>query len=184
VRLAGKPCGPKRGLWRATVVALDYEQRWVELDAALPAEGWDGAGVYFTNHRYSRTTAYRVYGVEPAGGRTRIRLGPQPMLLGQGRVHQRTAGGVLLSDVPHEYARSVVGGRNTRFFDGKLLRGAGGAATHIQSVEARVPMRIAVDRIDGFKEGEALLYYDVQQGDEALVPTCWQGTLDAPQAMR
>ena len=177
VRVAGKPWGPKHGVFRGKVAALDYEQRWVEIDAALPSQGWDGAGVYFSSPGYSRATAYRIYGIERAGERTRIQLGPQPMLLGRGRVHQLAPGNVILSDIPHEYGRSVVGGRRTGFFDGKLVRGPAGVATRIKSVEFGVPMTLRVESIEGFTEGDTLYYYDVHKGDDVTLPLSWHGPM-------
>ena len=82
---------------------------------------------------------------------------------------------MILSDVPHEYARSVVGGSTTRFFDGKLLRGPNGASTHVDTIEFAAPMKLHVESIDGFEEGDSLYYYDVQKGDRVVVLTAWDG---------
>jgi len=175
VRLAGKAYGPRQGFHRGTVTALSYEDRWVDIDARIPEGAWDGAAVTFENPKYSRHTAYRVYGVEPKAGGARIRLGPQSMLLGQGCVHRVSADGVIKSDVPHEYARSVVGGKLTRFFDGKLLRSSSGATTHIKTMVFGRPMTLRVESVDGFKEGDTLFYYDVQEGDAATLAVSWDG---------
>ena len=174
VRLNGKPCGPKQGIFRGTVLDLSYDENWVQTDIELPQDDGSGSAVCFSNPRYSRNTAYRIYGAESTPKGTRIQLGPQSMLLGQGRVHQLTPG-VILSDVPHEYARSVVGGSTTRFFDGKLLRGSSGTSTHVDTIEFAAPMKLHVESIDGFEEGDSLYYYDVQQGDSIVVLTAWEG---------
>jgi hypothetical protein len=85
---------------------------------------------------------------------------------------------MISSDVPHEYALSVVGGLNTRFFDGKLVLGERGASTRIESVEFGVPMKLRVESTDGFRVGEKLYYYDVRRGDRVVIPTAWQGRLE------
>lgn len=174
VRLDGKPCGPKRGLFEGAVVELDYDRQWVESDLRLSAEDCAGPIVYFSNPKYSRNSAYRIGDVEPTARGVRIGLGSQSMLLGQGRVHQLKPN-VILSDVPHEYARSVVGGSNTRFFDGKLVLGESGASTRIEAVEFGAPMELRVEAAEGFRVGDKLSYYDLQKGDRVVIPTTWQG---------
>ena len=176
VRVNGKQCGPEHGVFRGTIVDLDYDDRWVEVDLELPQEekDWSGSAVYFTGAGYSRNTAYRIYGVEPTSQGTRIKLGPQSMLLGQGRVH-RLEPNLILSDIPHEFAISVVGGHKTRFFDGKLVRSQNGASTNIKTIEFGAPMKIYVDSTEGFEDGDTLHYYDLQKGDGVAIPTAWEG---------
>jgi len=177
VHVNRKSCGPERGVFRGPVVDLNYDHRWVETDLQLPPGDFSGRAVYFKGPNYSRNTAYRIYGVEPTTRGTRISLGPQSMLLGQGRVHQRMPG-VILSDIPHPYTCSVVGGRTTRFFDGKLLRNGKGAATHIRTVEFGAPMKLHVESTEGFEEGDTLYYYDLQPGDRLTILTAWEGRPD------
>jgi len=174
VRVNGRPCGPEHGVIRGTIVDLDYDDRWVEADLELPPNDWSGSAVYFTGAGYSRNTAYRIYDSERAARGTRIKLGPQSMLLGQGRVHQLKPN-LILSDVPHEYARSVVGGNKTRFFDGKLVRNQNGVKANIKTVEFGAPMKLHVDSTEGFGDGDTLYYYDLQKGDTLAIPTAWEG---------
>jgi hypothetical protein len=97
VHLAGRPVGPACGRYSGRVVALDEEEHTVDVDVALPAAGISRL-VTFRNPGYSRDTTYCVYGLSPLPeGGTRIDLGDQPLLLGQGRVHERLPGGVLTS---------------------------------------------------------------------------------------
>ena len=175
VSIGGKPAGPQQGVFRGHAVELDYDQRWIETDLRLPPGEWTGAAVYLSNPRYSRNTAYRIHTVEPTPRGARIGLGPQPMLLGQGRVHQVEKSRIL-SDIPHEYGKSVVGGINSRFFDGKLVRNDRGAATHIRSLEFASPMRLHVESTQGFQAGDTLSYYDVQPGDQVMVLSAWEGS--------
>lgn len=162
---------PEVAAFEGRLRTIDYEARWIETSAKLPVHGLDGEGVYFTNPRYSRNTAYRIHHLEALKGGSRIHLGSQPMLLGHGRVHQVTAEDTVLSDIPHDYGRSVIGGNNPRFFDGKLLRASSGAATQIKQVLYSTPMQITVDSAKDFRDGDALFYYDVQEGDAFRIPT-------------
>ena len=173
VRIAGERYGPAKGLWQGRVVKLSCDERWVEVDTKLP-DGLKAEGVYFSNPKYSRNTAYRIYGIEPTSRGSRVALGPQPMLLGQGRVHQITLAGEILSDIPHDYAKSRISGRNSRFFDGKLVSNGRGASTHLEAMLSGTPMRLKVESVEGFAEGDKLYYYDVQIGDEAAVPAAWE----------
>ena len=171
--VAGRRYGPDRGIWTGKVIALSYDERRVEVDAAVPAS-IRADGIYFSNPGYSRNTAYRIYGTERTPRGTRIDLGPQPMLLGQGRVHQIGLDNVVFSDIPHDYARSVVGGKNSRFFDGKLVTNGRGALTRLKRIVSDSPMQLAVDSTDGFGDGDTLYYYDVQVGDTFAIPTAWE----------
>ena len=175
VRLDGKPCGPRLGIFSGTVVGLNHEERWVETDSQFTPDECDAPAVYFSNPGYSRNTAYRIYGIQPTADGTRISLGPQSMLLGQGRVHQLEPG-TIRSDVPHEYTRSVVGGSNPRFFDGKLVTNQSGASTRIKTMEFGTPTKLQVESTEGFQPGDTLYYYDVQEGDRLTIPTAWEGS--------
>ena len=174
VRLDGKPCGPKQGVFSGTVVGLNHEEGWVETDVKFAPGESASPAVYFSNPVYSRNTAYRIYGTQPTADGTRINLGPQSMLLGQGRVHQLKPGEIQ-SDVPHEYTRSVVGGSNPRFFDGKLVTNQDGSFTRIQTMEFGKPTKLQVESTQGFQAGDTLYYYDVQKGDRLEIPMAWEG---------
>ena len=173
VTVDGKRYGPAKGVWEGKVVSLSYDERWVEVDTALPEDARP-AGVYFSNPEYSRNTAYRIYGAKPTPQGTRIDLGAQPMLLGQGRVHDITLDGDILSDIPHDYARPRIGASNSRFFDGKLVTNGRGASTHLKAMLYGLPMKLKVESVGGFAEGDKLFYYDVQVGDDVVVPTAWE----------
>ena len=174
VRLDGKPCGPKQGIFSGTVVGLNHKERWVETDLQFTPDKRAARAVYFSNPGYSRNTAYRIYDVRPIADGIRIGLGPQSMLLGQGRVHQLEPS-TIQSDVPHEYTRSVVGGSNPRFFDGKLVTSSSGVSTHIRTMEFGTPTKLQVESTKGFQAGDTLYYYDVQKGDRVVIPTAWEG---------
>jgi len=180
VSLAGRALGPRQGRYTGKVTAIDEQRHSVDLATAIPADGISRM-VIFRNPAYSRDTAYRIAGLAPMpGGGTRIDLGDQPILLGTGRVFQRRPGNTIASDVPHEFARSVVGGATTRFFDGKRLGNGRGAQTTIRQVVHGEPMRIDVQDASGFAEGDTLFYYDVSPGDQAMVYTAWEGKPPAP----
>ncbi len=176
VRIDGGPMGPAAGVCRGHVLSLDCDERWIETDFQLPQQDWLGSAVCFGNPGYSRGTAYRIYGAETTSGGMRIHLGPQSMLLGRGRVHELGEKRIL-SDVPHQYALSVIGGSNSRFFDGKLVQNDRGAATRIESIEFASPMKIHVEDTRGFQVGDRISYYDVQEGDTVAVALAWHGTV-------
>ena len=68
-----------------------------------------------------------------------------------------------------------MGGPNTRYFDGMLVRNGSGASTRIEAVEFGAPMKLRVESTKGFRVGDKVYYYDLQKGDHAVVPTTWQG---------
>lgn len=173
VSIGARRYGPDKGIWRGTVTDLNYEERWIELDADLPAD-LHAECVYFSNPKYSRNTAYRIYGTRRTARGARLELGPQPLLLGQGRVLQVTLEGDILSDIPHDYCRSKVGGSNPRFFDGKLLTNERGTKTNLQTMTYGSPMKLEVESADDFRDGDVLFYYDVQIGDAVTIPTAWE----------
>jgi hypothetical protein len=164
------------------VVAVNYEEHWVEVqtESPLPATGLEGEPAIFSSPRYTRTTAYRIAKISPAARgraapRVRIEFGDQAMRLGQGRVHQIPDEHTILTDIPHEYAQSVIGGTNDGFFNGKLLQGEGGAKTFLRAVEFDTPMKLRVESSAGFQEGEVLHYCDLAVGDIVTIPTStWQ----------
>ena len=173
--VAGKRYGPERGLWQGTVKGLDHDKRWIEIDTVVPGDV-NAACIYVSNHAYSRNTAYRIAAITPVDAGTRIGLGTQPMLLGQGRIHEIADGNTILSDIPHEYGRSVVGGTNPRFFDGKRLFNGRGAETNLRTAVFGSPVKLQVESIQGFDVGDTLYYYDVQVGDTVTIPTAWDTT--------
>ena len=175
VSVGGTPAGPEHSVFRGTITDLSDDQRSIEIDLRLPPGDWTGAAVYFSNPRYSRNTAYRIYAVERTPRGTRIGLGPQSMILGQGRV-QHLEENRIYSDVPHEYGKSVVGRNNPRFFDGKLIRSNRGAATRITTLDFASPMKLDVDSTEGFQVGDAFTYHDIQPGDRVTVVQVWEGT--------
>jgi hypothetical protein len=175
LRVGDQLVGPTRGSFRGRVIAMDQANHSIDVDVAIPASGISRM-VTFRNPAYSRSTSYRVYGLTPLpNGGTRIDLGDQPTLLGIGRVHQVLPGGILASDIPHEFGRGVVAGANTRFFEGKCVSNGHAARTVVRTLVYAEPMRVEVQSTAGFAVGDPLLYHDVSLGDEALVYTAWEG---------
>jgi hypothetical protein len=182
VRIGGQSRGPRRGSATARVRALNGGDRWVDLDTTITPDDL-GPCVYFRNPGYSRDTAYRIKRIESRpDGVTRLHLGDQSFLLGKGRVLQRHDKTVIASDIPHDYARSVVGGANTRFFDGKRITNDRGDETTIREMRYQKPLKITVDDNSAFNDGDTLFYYDVSPGDTAIIPTVW--TAGAPETER
>lgn len=176
LHVRGASLGPGRGRYAGRVTGLDEDRHTVDVGVAIPADGI-GPMVTFRNPGYSRDTSYRIHGLAPLpGGGTRIDLGPQPLLLGCGRVHQILPGRAVTSDVPHEFARSVNARSDTGFFDGKRVTNGRGATTTIRRVVYGEPMRVELVSTEGLVEDDPLFYYDVSVGDEALVYTAWEGS--------
>ncbi|MDH7568267.1 MAG: discoidin domain-containing protein [Armatimonadota bacterium] len=153
------------------ITLVNREENWVEVDTPLPNRGLEGEGVYFSHPRYSRNTAYRIQRIVGAKRGSRIYLGTQGVVLGQGRIADRIDAHTLTSEIPHDYARSVVGGNNDRFFDGKRMVAETGAATHLREVLYANPMRLSVDDANPFRSGDVVRYEDVQEGDTFYIPT-------------
>ena len=173
VSLGELKLAPQPAFYAGEVVRVNYDERWVEVrtDPPLPAEGLAGEPAIFSSDRYTRTTAYRIAQIAPGEGVARISLGDQGMLLGQGRAHEIPTPQVIMTDIPHEYARSVVGGKDDGLFNGKLLRGESGAETYLKAVHFATPMKLLVEDATGFEDGEVLYYYDVAVGDRVTIPT-------------
>ncbi len=162
---------PATGAYRATVTAVDARTNTVTVDQPLPETGLEGEAAIFSRPEWSRTSAYRIGSVRAVEGGSEIRFGDQTFHLGRGRVHQIVDAHKLLSDVPHEYTRSVVGGTVTRFFDGKRAVGERGGETRIRSIQYGQPMPLDVEDTAVFQEGETIDYLDLGPGDRLTVPT-------------
>ncbi|NUQ01291.1 MAG: hypothetical protein HUU35_15705 [Armatimonadetes bacterium] len=88
----------------------------------------------------------------------------------------------ILTDIPHEYTRSVVGGVRTGFFDGKRIVGPEGRETRIKTLTFGQPMPIEVERATALRKNDPVAYYDLGPGDEVAIPTAvWLTRGDAGQ---
>ncbi len=176
LEVAGARVEAQTPLHGAKVTRVDYERNTVDVQPALPAAGLEGEAVLFANAKYSRNTAYRIERIEAIAGGSRIHLGTQSMVLGQGRIADRVDAHLLTTEVPHDYARSVVGSTNDGFFNGKRMVAETGAVTHLKEVIFGTPMRLAVENASAFRTGDVVRYYDVQEGDSLTIPTAaWLG---------
>lgn len=153
------------------ITAIDRERNLVTVDALLPTTGLEGEGVYFAHPDYSRNTAYRIERIERDGTGSRLHLGAQSTLLGQGRIADCVDAHTLTTEIPHDYARSVLGGGNNHFFDGKRLESDAGVCTRLTAVEYGTPMTLRVESTNGFQPGDVVRYYDIQEGDTFTIPT-------------
>jgi hypothetical protein len=136
------------------------------LDDDWPDDGrYLGATLYVSNPRYSRNSAYTIAGVD----KSTLRVSQTGTFLGRGTVETVPDDHTLTTRVPHEYARWV-GGRNSGFFQGKLLRTEDGVAfTHIREIVSGEPLTVKVDSTGGLEPGQAFVYRDVQGGDRVTV---------------
>ena len=152
------------GEFTAQVDAVDADTCTVVLDQEVPDIG-PGDVAVFSNPLYSRTTAYHVLSVD---GR-RLVLQASTLNLGAGRVQSVPDAQTLLSDIPHEYARSVKR-HTTQFFDGKGIQGEQGGSGRIVSTEHGPPLKLIVDPTKAFQVGERLVYRDIMPGDTVRIP--------------
>lgn len=158
------------------VLAVDYENNRLTVDAALPSDGrLDGATVAFSNPSYSRNTAYRIAGMQSSAGKTAITL-EAPMTLGRGQVGEVIGGSAFTTLIPHEYALCVNRSRGTRFFDGKRIRAESGAETEMSAIALKQPMTLTVKSSNGFKAGDIFNYYDIREGDDFAITTTFSSS--------
>ena len=135
--------------------------------AALPWPAWRRGTL---TARATRNTAHRTSD-EKAGSGSRVHFGTQSILLGQGRIADWVDKQTLTSEIPHDYARSVVGGTNNGFFNGKRVESESGTTTFLKDVEFGTPMRLAVEDASRFEAGSVVYYYDLSVGDTYSIPT-------------
>ncbi len=162
---------PATGAYEAKVTAVDVERNTVDVDVELPVKGLAGEAAIFHRPEWSRTSGYRIASIAPQGSGSRISLGEQSMLLGQVRVMAIDGPTRILSDIPHDYTKSVVGGAVTRFFDGKRLVGQQGGETRVTGVQFAQPMPIEVEDAGKLKKDDILYLYDLGPGDGLTIPT-------------
>ncbi|MFO7948059.1 MAG: hypothetical protein R6V19_14740, partial [Armatimonadota bacterium] len=153
----------KRGGYSGEIVRIDRDNHLVYVDAELPTDDrLRFETVTFDSPRYSRNTAYTIYGVRREGDLSVIDLGPQRISLGEGTVHEVLGEKKLTSLTPHGYAK----GREFRFFQGKtLVTDDGTATTHVTSTEWGEQFVLNVESTEGFAPGEKFYYLDLQPGD-------------------
>lgn len=150
---------------------VDEGRGAVHTSARLPADGsLEGRMLYFVNDAYSRTTAYQLERLEAAPEGGVLYFGDTSFILGRGGVAGVSDEHTMLSSIPHEYA-CPLGGRDSKFFDGKLVTNERGAATHLTSVEFGNPTTLRVESTEGFSPGDTLYYHDLQPGDRLVLPT-------------
>ena len=147
----------------ATVVSVDPEAGRVILDSE-PPEAVEGLVAVFSNPAYSRTTAYHVR--ESDG--PRLALEASSLVLGVGRVAAVTGPKTMLSDIPHEYAKSVRR-ISSRFFDGKVLKGEGGGTTRTVAATPGSPIELSVEDASVFRTGERFQYLDIAPADRVRI---------------
>lgn len=156
---------PDAASWSGKVAAVDYETNTVTLNRNLPAEATKGAIISFANPRYTRTTSYRIAGVQNQGTRSVVRLGGR-LTLGRGVVSTIRDERAIVSNIPHEYARPVTRGGESGFFNGKRIVTSGGACARIRhAIFGGANLTLELDSASALKQGEQFRYCDVQEGD-------------------
>lgn len=168
--------------FQGTVRRIDEDRNVIFTDTPLPpGDSLRHQAVIFSNRRYSRTTGYSLDHIEATPEGSALHLGQTRLVLGQGHVLDIVDNHTLLSDVPHEYARSVNGLSHNLFFDGKRVTNGRGAATNLREVHFGPPMKLVVDSTEGFEVDDRLFYHDLQPGDTWTIPTTVVVTLPAEE---
>ncbi|GMV91030.1 MAG: hypothetical protein AMXMBFR82_08080 [Candidatus Hydrogenedentota bacterium] len=150
--------------FEATVVAADRDTCSVELNTPIP-EGLEQLVAVFSNPLYSRTTAYHV---EAAQDSTLVLQGSS-FVVGKGRVAEIRDEHTIVSDVTHEYAKTVRAQLSTRYFDGKTIVGEDGGTTRVRGTEPGTPLVVTVDDASVLQPGEVFVYRDVVEGDTVRI---------------
>ena len=170
--------------WRGVVSAVVPRGNAFTTTERLPVDGrLNDATVIFSNPGYSRTTAYRIVGVERSGRLFRVRV-DGTFRLGMGRVETVGENGTLSSRIPHEYAFSSSPTGKDNFFCGKRIFTASGAGTTIRSMKPGDPLVLIVGSTSGFKPGDRFDYADVQAGDRFEILSTCTLTRTAPNQYR
>ncbi len=161
--------------WRGHIVQIDEAAREIVLDVVLP-EGdlLRGQAIAFSNPEYSRNTVYHIDTVTVADGRSRVRVREASFVLGKAVLDDAPIDKHMITSlIPHEYAKTMAGGAvpaDLDFFTGKLLRSVDSTfSTTVRNIRFEQPMRIMVDDASGLSAGDELLYWDLRDGDEALI---------------
>ena len=150
-------------LFVADVLSVDETTRTVALDKEVPADCAGQVAVFSSPH-YSRTTAYHVASNDGHD----LSLRASTLSLGMGRVSAVPDAQTLLSDVPHEYAKSV-SRMSSRFFDGKVIAAEDGRTARIAGVEPGAPLVLHVDDATVFHAGDRFAYCDIVPGDKMRI---------------
>ena len=162
---------PSTAAYTGQVTRVDRIGNVIETTARLPVTGLEGEEAIFNRPEYSRTSGYRIERIEATPTGSKIHLGSQSLLLGKGRVFDLPGGNVVLSDIPHDYARSVVGGGDDGFFNGKLVTSSGGQTLRLRRIVFEQPMRLEFEAAGKLQRGETLSYWDLGEGDSFTIPT-------------
>ncbi|HOM80908.1 MAG TPA: discoidin domain-containing protein [Armatimonadota bacterium] len=180
LQVGGLRIEPVAAAFYGSVTRADAGGNAVDVSGSLPLAGLEGEGILFMSPRYTRNTAYRIERIEKAGSGSRVHFGTQSILLGQGRIADWVDKQTLTSEIPHDYARSVVGGTNNGFFNGKRVESESGTTTFLKDVEFGTPMRLAVEDASRFEAGSVVYYYDLSVGDTYSIPTAvWLSRTEA-----
>lgn len=159
-----------KGSVTAKIISIDPKTCTVNLDSKIPSD-LSGQTAIFSNPAWTRTSAYYI---NKAGGRQLV-LKASTLSLGLGRVSKQLADSTILSDIPHEYTKTIKW-KSSRYFEGKMISGHENGAAQITSVKSGSPMTISIKPGSTLKEGELFDYMDVSPGDKVRIalPQVWK----------
>ncbi|MEO6876445.1 MAG: hypothetical protein ABI222_16630 [Opitutaceae bacterium] len=168
--VAGRSLVAGPGVITGRIQRVDAATATVDTDVEVPP-AVSGLVAIFASPAAGRTTSYHVARAE---GR-QVRLEAATLRLGEGRVQRYDDPQTLVSDTPHEYARSVQHPYATGYFDGRILSGRNGGFARIVGIEPGPPFRIHVAAGATLREGEHFDYLDLEPGDRMTIalPGTW-----------
>lgn len=130
-----------------------------------------GEFVSIGNKAYSHRSSYRIASVSYDQGMTAIKLAPTSFVIGRAHLDTMPPDDTTLPNViPLEYAKSV-GRKASGFYNGKTIATPDGSArTTITDILAPDGETIKVESSTGFKASDDAIIYDIQPGDDLLIP--------------
>jgi hypothetical protein len=162
----------KQAVFSGKIVRVDYHECALYVDGELPT-GDALAGEFLSIGRdtYSHRSSYRIAGVSTRSHMTRIQLAPTTLLLARGHLGEKSRGNVLDNIVPQEYAKSVKRTPSGYFRGKKIASADGSAKTTIREITDPDTRLIEVMDASAFKAGSDILIFDVQDGDDFVIPS-------------
>lgn len=164
------------GVLPGKIERIDRATNRVYTSARLPTDGsLNGLPIYFSNPDYSRNTVYRIAGITREGNGSVIDLGRTSTVLGFADLDDDPTDAHTITTLnPHEYSRALGGRDDSHFFHGKLLATQDGKLqTIIRETHHAQPFIIKVDKVEGFRKGMTVYYYDIKPGDDFVIYNQW-----------
>ncbi len=158
-----------KGALIAKVIKSNAKTCTVELDTKIP-DNIAGQTAIFSNPAWTRTSGFSIEKVidQKDARRASLQLKASTLSLGLGHVNKKVDDTSILSDIPHEYTKTIKW-KSSRYFEGKMILGNENGSARITSVKSGSPMTISVEPGFTLREGEMFNYMDVSPGDQVRI---------------